>query len=94
MERCHQRKNEETISSAIFTMETFIVNNLERRIRKIEDFLGMSADDEVFEFPWPDGRVVRTTRRAFDDFVNWLQSRGNDGQKAIETDETERNRTV
>ena len=60
--------------------------SVETRLKRIERQLGVGRDEEMVELPLPDGRIARTTRRAFDGFVAWLKDRENYGKEAIETD--------
>jgi hypothetical protein len=38
-----------------------MVQNLKRRVARIEDRCGIGRDDEIVEFPLGDGRIARTT---------------------------------
>ena len=48
--------------------------SVESRLKRIEKKLGITGDDEI-EFPWPDGRIVRTTQRELNQFFEWLKGR-------------------
>lgn len=61
------------------------MQNLKRRITKIEEQFGITGDDEIVEMPWPDGTIHRTTRRKLDEFLEWLKDREDNGQETIET---------
>ncbi len=40
-----------------------MMQNLKRRVGKIEEEFGMGRDDEIIEFPLGDGHVIRLTHR-------------------------------
>ena len=40
-----------------------MMQNLKRRVGKIEEKFGMDRDDEIIEFPLGDGHVIRLTHR-------------------------------
>lgn len=61
------------------------MQNLKRRVAKIEERFGMGRDDEIVELPLPDGRIARTTRPALDGFLAWLKARESSEQETIET---------
>ncbi len=66
------------------------MRNLKRRVARVERRFDMRPEDEIIEFPWPDGRTVRMTRRELDGFLDWLKSREDNGQETIETDSEDR----
>lgn len=40
-----------------------MIQNLKRRVGKIEERFDMGRDDEIIEFPLGDGHVIRLTHR-------------------------------
>ena len=59
-------------------------NNIARRIERMEKQLAIGRDDDFVEFSFGDGRIVRSTRREFDDFAAWLSERDRNVKETIE----------
>ena len=61
------------------------MTNITRRLDKAEKQLGINQNEDYVEYTFPDGRIVRSTRKEYDDFIAWLENRCIDYNKAIET---------
>ena len=61
------------------------MQNLKRRINKIEEKFGISGDGEIIEIPLDNGQIFRSTQQELNEFLEWLKGRESNGQELIET---------